>query len=630
MSSDKVMVIVEIVGDPVQKLKKLNLECNLSDIREELEEKDIDMNLLLFAKKLDNKFADVGRKDEKDMLLSDIIIDNSGNIFLYLRGSSPIWEYFNKKCKLVYGRNMNSNENEIKVASNEAFKMKNCEFDLIGSEGYKKGQFEYGPKVELNKNSNLLLGTDINVRNFIEFGLSFGKTKNESIKDEVNSIYRFTEFSKATLIFSKKNLELTDDFKKDIENVIESKNQYKLYEIIDKYGKFVPTEVILGGKVYFRNVKSSTQSSENKSKEGSANLNIGIVNAKIGGNFSDSKGKTDFYSIEYIDKIGGSNPVGENFDEEAWNKSLEDYQTWGCIEYKKFTNIFQLLPDEIYKKLLKSIGKIILRRMIVKNYDYCVENLRKYQIIELTYEDSKIILNEDADCDIFATVVNDDENSKKKVFFNCQILKNSIAKPSIVIHGFQKEFPKRTCKLTILIMVIGYDVDFSSIRSNDSVDHVELVTNVYNSKKLSMTLPSENTPFFGIPVLNSINYLNSSITIGHNFRKLNNELIVEPFSYCLENNCYRFTDLPKFTFYTVVIKNDSNTRWPQKLKYRNDGKIKLNDKSPKYISMYFSEANSYLPVFMIQNNGKVYLKHICNKCDRCKQGEEYEIMYYLI
>jgi hypothetical protein len=505
--------------------------------------------------------------------------------------------------------------------------MKNCEFNSIGSEGYKKGRLEFGPKVELMKGKNFLFGTDINVQNIIGFGFSIGKSKNESFKDEVNSIYTYTEIAKASLKFSKKDLDLTPDFKSDVENAIKSKDQYKFCEIIEKYGQFVPTEVILGGRVYFRNFKSSTENSANKSSDGSANLNVGPLNTKIEGNSGDLKGKTDFYSFELMEIIGGSPPIEEVFDEKAWNISLEDHQTWSCIEFKNYINIFQLLSDDIYKEALESIGKRILRTIVI-DYDYSLDNPERYQIVKLMNipdEDLKIILDKDADCDIFATVVDDDENSKK-VFFNCQILKNPNAKPSIIIHGIQKEFQKRICKLKIGIMVIGYDIDFNFIHSNISV---ELVNNTYNFKGELIT----DNLFLGIPVLKNFNHLNYSITIGHNFRKLNNELIIEPFSYCSENNCYHFSDLPQFTFYTIVIKNYSNIYGSHTLEYPKKDEIKFNDKSPKCISMYFSEANSYLPVFINQKSEKVYLKHICNKCEKCTQELKYKIklnMYSLI
>src|SRR5207249_11736220 len=105
MSSNK-FVFVEIVGNSTPKMKKLNLDSNLSDIRIELKKKNIsDIDILLFAKKLSiNKFAEIDREDEEEMVLNDIIFDNSEKNFLYLlKNSSLCWNYLNNERKLDCG-----------------------------------------------------------------------------------------------------------------------------------------------------------------------------------------------------------------------------------------------------------------------------------------------------------------------------------------------------------------------------------------------------------------------------------------------------------------------------------------------------------------------------------------------
>ena len=67
--------------------------------------------------------------------------------------------------------------------------------------------------------------------------------------------------------------------------------------------------------------------------------------------------------------LGGKYPDGENFDEEVWIKSLEDYQNWECIEFKNPISILQLLPDIQRKKILKSVRKRILHTSI-KEYNF--------------------------------------------------------------------------------------------------------------------------------------------------------------------------------------------------------------------------------------------------------------------
>ncbi|GBC10315.1 hypothetical protein RclHR1_09510006 [Rhizophagus clarus] len=607
-------------------MKKLNLESNLSDTRKELKKSINEMNILLFTRKIDDDDFEIDREDEDDILLNEIIFDNSGNKFLYLlKNSSPSWNYLNEKRKLDHGRIMSFDGN--KEANNRAFKLKDCEFNLIGSEGYRKGQLEFKSEEDWMMKTNLFFGIDINVHNFIGFGLSIGKTKDENFKDEINSTYKYTEIGKATLKLSKENLELTDNFKNDVKHAIDSKEPRQFFEIIEKYGQFLPTEIVLGGRVYFKGVTSSHERSINKSKEGSANMSIGASNAKIGGNSGKSSKKLNSHSSDRMRLLGGKYPVDENFDEKAWIESLEDYQTWDCIEFKNPVSIFKLLPDELYKKVFISIGKRILYTTTVEDQYYYLNDPGRHRTIELSNiprNISDVVLNNEADCDVFAAVVDTDENSKE-VFFNCQILKKQKAKPSIIIHGIQKKFQQCTCKLKVRIMIVGYDVDFNCIFSNISV---ELKNNTYNSNQPSMTLPFEdelittNTPFFGIPVLENLNYLNSSIAIGYNFHKLDNkhnELNVEIFPYCLKTK--RYVNLPNFTFRTIIIRDCPDKAYKLiKLDHSQkelDISKYFNDPNPKYISLYLSDVDNYLPVFMNQKCKKVYLEHICKSCEKC-------------
>ncbi|PKK62893.1 hypothetical protein RhiirC2_813679, partial [Rhizophagus irregularis] len=157
MTSNKTMVFVEIVGDSTPIMKKLNLENNLSNIRKELKKYINDMNILLFAIKIGQKFAKTELDDENDTILNDIIFENSGIKFLYLmKNSNPIWKYLNEKCKLDYGR-ITSFEG-IKEANSKAFKLKDCEFKPIDSNGYKKGRLEFKSEEDWMKKTNLFFG----------------------------------------------------------------------------------------------------------------------------------------------------------------------------------------------------------------------------------------------------------------------------------------------------------------------------------------------------------------------------------------------------------------------------------------------------------------------------------------
>src|SRR5581483_11302684 len=167
-----------------------------------------------------------------------------------------------------------------------------------------------------------------------------------------------------------------------------------------------------------------------------------------------------------------------------WYESLNNFQNWSCIEFKRPINIFQLLPDNLYKQVFKSVGKRILYNDVE---DYNSPNYLHKHGLPIIYELNntpphilKVIQNEDADCDIFATVI--DAKNERKIFYNCQILKAPEEKPKIIVYGIQKNLRSFELKLKIKIMVIGHDTDFNFINSDNTDNSVQIENNVYDSQ----------------------------------------------------------------------------------------------------------------------------------------------------
>ena len=123
---------------------------------------------------------------------------------------------------------------------------------------------------------------------------------NENFKDKIDSTYTYIEIDKALLKFSKEDLELTDNFKNDVNDAIDSNEPRNFSKIVEEYGQFIPTEVILGGRVYFKGVKSSSESSGGISNEGSANVGVSLFNVKVRGSISKSKKKSNFHNFVVI------------------------------------------------------------------------------------------------------------------------------------------------------------------------------------------------------------------------------------------------------------------------------------------------------------------------------------------
>src|ERR1043166_9537593 len=143
-----------IVHSPLNKpaLVTLNLGDNLSKIRIKLRNNSIvKMNdTLSFAKRTTSQsiiteaFAEIPREDEVNIRLTDIIEITKKENVLHLKEASKsfkiIWEFFNDKCQLDYGRTMT--DNGIKIAENRAFIMKDCKSTNI-SQGCQTRKVEY-------------------------------------------------------------------------------------------------------------------------------------------------------------------------------------------------------------------------------------------------------------------------------------------------------------------------------------------------------------------------------------------------------------------------------------------------------------------------------------------------------
>jgi hypothetical protein len=594
-------VFVKIVGESASKMKKLNLDSNLSDIRKELEKNNTINDIFLFSTKRKNVFEEIDRDYEDDMLLSDIIekFDNSEDKFLYLmKYSRPYWKFFIKECELEYGCTMSFDG--IKIAKKRVFIVEDCEFKLFSVERYKKGQLKCKSEEDWMKERNLFFNTNVDIQDFIELETSL---EDKNFKEKFDSSnYQYIELAKASLKFCKENIKLTQGFKNDVDNAIKSKDPREFRKITEKYGRFIPTEVILGGRVYSNNVKISKISSDN-SNESSVGSNLKLHNYI----FSED----------------------ETFDENVWIESLKDYQNWRCIEFKNPISIFQLLPDDVYEEMYKTIGKKILYTY-VENYEYFIYKpgmCGTFILKNMPQNILNIILNKDADCDIFAAVIDADVDSRE-VIFNCQILYSSNLKPCIIIHGIQKQFQEHKYKLKVGIMIIGYDINFSHIASDISVLSEKFVYNsqnqcMFDSMPLEYNLDSmmkSHNPFLGIPILNSYDSSNKSLVIRHNFCKDKyGNFKINIYSYCVEKNCY--VNLPKFAFHTFIItsnKSDSISYAPLPFKFDMYEKpfVSFTNLHPKFVSLCLLNSDDHVPIFLNQNSKQISLEYINCKCNK--------------
>ncbi|CAB4474335.1 unnamed protein product [Rhizophagus irregularis] len=336
------LVIIECnLLSQTSKLISLNVDDHLENIRSKLLKEDIINDESFFLKRYsEDKFAEVLRNQEQTTSLNDVIYKNGNNI-LYVR-LYPDLKFFNRKCKLEYG--CIKSTDEIKKVEKKAFTIKDCEMIETGTKQCIKKEISYNSSEDKMLKTSLFASGDANINKFVnlKLGISFEKSKSLNLNLKENVSHICADYGKMNLKLDE-YLELTPEFVDEIRRAITSKDPQKLVRITEVYGQFIPTSIILGGRVYYENVEVSAGRVTEDNKEISANVNVtGYANIK--GSYAPNP-------PESLD----------NFNEKSWIKSLdEDFRAWDVIEYQDTISIFQPLPTELRAQVREIVGKKVL------------------------------------------------------------------------------------------------------------------------------------------------------------------------------------------------------------------------------------------------------------------------------
>ncbi|UZO11237.1 uncharacterized protein OCT59_002808 [Rhizophagus irregularis] len=474
-------------------LVNLNLKCKLSKIRKRLEQNTkVKMNdTLSFANMFNNNngssLAEIAREDEEEIILENIIDKKSKT--LYLKSESD-WRFFKDKFKLEYGHYVT-----LEKVNNRAFTMVDCEMNEI-VDGYENNTIQIDLEEDKIIKNDFLLIADIDIPNFAKLGVSI---ENSNIKNSniiTSSTYNIIEYKKMSL---KLKLEPTKEFIEAVKGVIDSKDPRKFKDLINDFGQFIPKKVILGGRAYF----IAKENSEENSGEYVKNTDCQAPNIKVEKKSLEILNKSNSSKYQSFKIFGGKEICSNNFNETDWIESLRNFRNWSCIKFKDPVNIFQLLPENLRRQILLLVEKKILYTN-AENCTYYLFEPGMHHTFKLNIPENilKVINNKDADCNIFATVI----DKKEKDIFNCQVVWPPNEDPKLIIHCIQKKFRKRECKLKIRWMIIGYDINFDFNHSDLNVK-LKIIKNDFNSSNrqaIIKTLDSKydsSALYFGIPIL---------------------------------------------------------------------------------------------------------------------------------
>ncbi|PKY49684.1 hypothetical protein RhiirA4_445981 [Rhizophagus irregularis] len=594
-NEEKLNVSVHLTPEDKRLFNDLRLDDKLTKIREKLTElSDTKMDEKLFH---NEKTGTITLQKEDNFKLEDIVSknENSENSYILILKEN-LWKILNKRYELDYGINK-----ILKRVNKRAFVMKDCHVSepnvkYLYVKNESKDDQTVGKDLSFNVDPSSIVST---------IPISFRIAGNKSDGIETNSSDETTYNYKKTLEF-RKFLEPTKDFIEVVKSAVDTidpKNSKKLKEIIEDFGQVIPTEIIMGEKIY----KKGDGKTTNISKGYSGDINATV--AGMGISLSDSKNNTSQHTEE-------------------------SHQDWECIEYNNCINIFQLLTDiPEYEYLREKIFSVIGERILYSGIETCncTFNGKKpfigdFKMEKMSDNTLKMIQDEKSDISIFAVIFDKknysfvDKKYRTVSFFNCQIVCAQGQKPKYIIHRKQDKPKLYECNLEIEYMIVGNYRDFNSINYNelDSDIQLKVIKEDYSSNSNFKFERSLSDHFIGVPVLNDLNHRN--YIIGHYFyTEKDSNVGVYTFSYNLEQN--KYVNLP-FRFHTLKIFNISNQ--VTEFNYSKD-KQEFREqiqKCPKYFNLYSKDKSS--PIFLTYTTSKIRLEEVTckcgKKCDFCKNS----------
>lgn len=612
-------IIVQIEDPSLSKVVYLNLDEKLSKVRVKLENKSIDMEILSFTIR-DDKI--IVREEEEERILKEII--GKDNILYLRKDFDPDRKYLCNKHKLDFGRTIINGE--FKEASERAFIIEDCKMNNVDNK-YQHNIKDINTYEDFMNMKDSCFSTEANAHEFAKFGISNENSKINKCNYETNSTCTIGEYSKVSLKLNK--LKPTEKFIEAIKDVIKSDDPRNLKGITEKFGQFIPTEIILGGKFSIKKSDTSREYMEEKSNERAASTGIQDTNITIRKKFIKMLNKKNYFNNERFESIGGDQFSYKDFDETEWSETLQDFRKWGCIKFKEPISIFEPLPDNLRKQILELAGKKIHYSTIEDIPTYRLREFGMSNEFELKIPEfiSKIFYNEEADCNIFATII--DTERVKKDCFSCHILWPQIGNPKLITHCIQKnqKFRNRECNLRVRWMIIGYDANFNFNQSDFNIQ-LKVQSDNFNAsecrkqhvKYLLDTEYRKNIHCIGIPVIKDPT--KDSLVIGHHFfndqesRKAGSYI----FSYSFEEKHY--VNLPDFTFHTLIILNHPKSGILHFKNRNNKMRNIFNKPKPNYFSLCCTGENDCGPIFMKQKANlikKIYIdiSNICEIGDNC-------------
>ncbi|CAG8742630.1 12657_t:CDS:2, partial [Gigaspora rosea] len=316
----------------------------------------------------------------------------------------------NKIKSKIFKGNENRNVSEIFNLTDEQKELCMCELDILCSRNL------------ITYNNSILPWLSI----FL--GKSKEEASKQKLKNQIITEIFFTKLKRTEIFISREDIILEEEFKTKVEMALSSCKNYhemidELREITKEYGWFYAHHFVFGGAII---------------KETNTRNLVNSYSRNVGGEL-------------------GNNPTFMSFAD-----SLKDFEKWKIIEYNDICPIFDILDDDLRKKVLDVLGYRILKAGIKQIFP--LNHFSKkisyiYSLSQHLGELSKITNIQD--CHIFATIMNKNEG-----VFSLRIeYINNENSPVIVVHKITKNKLIQYEHLKIGWIIVGqpnnFDFDFT-------------------------------------------------------------------------------------------------------------------------------------------------------------------------
>ncbi|CAG8520069.1 436_t:CDS:10 [Dentiscutata erythropus] len=532
ISATTIAVIIYIIDKADEKNNdylrfkyELPKEATLENIRTTLEKNSNEaQKMKLNYYFLDKEGLRIARESESNGKLLEILdITDDKAILKIIKTSSPDWTQLIEESTSGFI----FKDYSIEKATKEAFIIHNKE-KVVCDSRFKvyEEEVEYSHKLNSSCKSNLVFDGNISaILPWLSFssGISL-KTLDQRLKTESNSEkYSRKKVQMAEIKISKDDIHPTSEFENDVKEALMGRNKVKkLRDVTKKYGLFYAHHVVFGGMV----VKSSEIKKTNNINAQTNNINLtNSINYE-----SEIENRSLDINSDAINQVIGGN-IAEYYYQDGlnkWMESLKDHQLWDIIGYDDIHFIFDLLSDDLQKKIKEALGQRILKKN-VEPFSFILDESRKPAIYKL-YKKLEDIPNI-FECQIFTSIMNE----KDKDIFSSRVDYENEDSPIILIHHIvsneKRRKQKKSNKYEILIswVVIGYPSNFDFNQIEIDSGKYDIKINKNNQYIVEVPLINANIPetcYLGTCVLESQNDIlydpKSTIAVSVHFSQAKN------------------------------------------------------------------------------------------------------------